>query len=204
MSATKSWQFLGGPGSVPYELYHAVRKRVNRKLVAYLTAKALQDDSSRVLEAGSGPAWASSLLARQTKVFSIALDIDVEALHEARRADPSLPLVAGDLYCLPFRTGVFDLVWNSSTLEHLEEPDRALAEMSRVAAQRGYVFVGVPYRWGLLGLQRWIKNTTLGLWLGSASSCRELIRMMDQCWLQPVDTILYCFGLFVGVLARKP
>jgi len=156
----KSWQFLGGPGALPYYCYDAVRKALNRKLAAYLLAKAPQGRGSKVLEAGSGPAFASSLLASNPGVFSVAMDIDIDALKEARRRDPALPVVVGDLYRFPFKMGVFDLVWNSSTLEHLAAPVRALDEMKRVAVQNGHVFVGVPYRVGPLGFQPLVKNNT--------------------------------------------
>jgi len=205
MSEVKLWQLLGGPGSVPYHLFDVVRKRVNRKLAAYLVAKASpQGRRCHVLEAGSGPAFASSLLASRPGVFSVALDIDVDALREARKRDPALPVVIGDLYSLPFKMGLFDLVWNSSTLEHLAAPDRALAEMTRVAGQKGYIFVGVPYRGGPLGFQPWIKDHRLGVWIGAVFSRGELIGQIQQARLEPVETICYFFRFFIGVLARKP
>ncbi len=199
----KSWQCLGGPGSLSYAVYDVVRRRLNRTLAAYLTAKTVQGGGTKILEAGSGPASASSLLARHPGVLSVALDLDLEALREARRRDPALPVVVGDLRHLPFRTGAFDLVWNSSTLEHLDEPHRALVEMRRIVGQSGYVFVGVPYRSGPLGFQPWVKNTRLGRWLGQVFSQQALRTAMQQACLEPIDSMSYFFRFFIGVLARK-
>lgn len=205
MDATRSWHFLGGPGSWSYRFFDARRKRLNGQLAQYLLAKGIPRAASRVLEAGSGPGHASSLLAAQRKVrLSVAADIDLEALREARRLDPALPIVVADLHHLPFRSGAFDLTWNSSTLEHVGFPGGAVGEMERVVKNGGYVFVGVPYRFGPLGFQPWIRETRLGVWIGSVFDRPRLVRMMVERGLTPVATITYFFRCFIGVLARKP
>ena len=118
----KSWQ-LGSPGTLTYRLYDALRNQLNGKLVNYLLARAINHDKCKVLEAGSGPAFASSILAQDRRVgLSVAVDLDIEALHEARRRDPNLCLVVADLRNLPFRAESMDLSWNSSTVEHLPNP----------------------------------------------------------------------------------
>ncbi|MBM3653973.1 MAG: methyltransferase domain-containing protein [Alphaproteobacteria bacterium] len=43
------------------------------------------------------------------------------------------PLVVGDIYDLPFRGGAFDFVICHHVLEHLDAPEAAAAELSRVA-----------------------------------------------------------------------
>ncbi|MBI3087361.1 MAG: class I SAM-dependent methyltransferase [Candidatus Omnitrophica bacterium] len=205
MMQAKSWSVPGGPGSWLYRGYDALRRRLNRRLVGYLAARACLAPGSRVLEGGSGPAFASSLFARESGVaLSIAADLDAEALREARRRDPALPAVQTDLYRLPFRSGVFDLVWSSSTLEHLAAPASALEEMQRVTKDGGYLFVGVPARRGPLGFQPWIKRTRVGVWLGPVFSRAELLVLMAQQGLRPVSMLAYGWGCFVGVLARKP
>lgn len=200
----KSWSFFGGPTSLPYRLFDHVRVRVNRFLVAYLLGSAIDNHGSRVLEAGSGPAYASSLLSRSEKVsLSVAVDIDIEALREAKNRDPQLPAVVADLYSLPFAAETFDLVWNSSTIEHLGRPDVALAEMRRVTCRDGCVFVGVPYRRGPLGFQRWIANTSAGVWIGPVFGKEELRTSVEKLGLRPVDTKPYFFRFFIGMLARR-
>jgi len=203
MTAGKSWQ-LGTPGTLPYRLYDELRKRLNRKLVDYLSEIAIQHEHSRVLEAGSGPAFASSLFAWDHRVrLSVAVDIDIEALYEARRRDSLLPVVVADLYNLPFVGESFDLVWNSSTLEHLESPNAALAEMQRVTRRGGHVFIGVPYLYGPLGFQRWVADTPVGIWIGKVFNRDQLERMLWGVGLQPRDSVFYFFRFFVGVLAQK-
>lgn len=204
MGLTRSWQFVGEVGSWSYSLFDAQRKRLNRGLVRYLSANALPTGNCRVLEAGSGPGFGSSLFAGQGNVrLSVALDIDLDALREARRRDPTLPVVGADLHQLPFRPGSFNLVWSSSTVEHVNSPGDALAEMRRVVKDGGYLFIGVPYRFGPLGVQPWITETRFGKWLGPVFDEPQLRGMMIQHGLVPDATTTYFFKFFIGVVARK-
>jgi malonyl-CoA O-methyltransferase len=41
-------------------------------------------------------------------------------------------LICGDIVHLPLRTGAFDLVWSNLTLQWVNEPERAIAEVHRV------------------------------------------------------------------------
>ncbi len=203
MMAVKAWQ-LGSPETGIYKFYDGLRNRLNFKLADYLTTRGLEDAEGRVLEAGSGPAFASSILARHPKVgLSIAADIDLEALHEAKRRDPALALVVADLNQLPFRNESIDLCWNSSTIEHLPDPQSALKEMVRVTRTKGIVFVGVPNVFGPLGVQRFIKNTSAGVWIGETFSLAGLKNMFLQSGLQPQNHIYYFFRFFVGILGKK-
>lgn len=198
---SKSWQFLSGPGSAAYGLYDTLRRRLNRALVDWMTRRA---PARRVLEAGSGPAFASSLMRRRPGVeLSVALDIDLEALREARRRDPALPVVVGDLRRMPFARGAFDLVWNSSTMEHLEDMGPAIEEMKRAAGRDGFVFIGVPALWGPLGLQRAIRATTAGVWIGTVFSRGELAARLARHGLRVRRSCVYFFGFFVGALAGQ-
>jgi SAM-dependent methyltransferase len=53
--------------------------------------------------------------------------------------------VVGDAQELPFRSGIFDFVCCSSTLEHLHCPDRVIDEIRRVLRPGGQVFVETPF-----------------------------------------------------------
>lgn len=201
--AQKAWQ-LGSPGTMLYGFYDWLRARLNLKLVRYLLSAGLGGRESIVLEAGSGPAYASTILARDDRVkLSLGADIDLEALQEARRRDAGLTLVVADLMSLPFKDDSVDLCWNSSTIEHLDDPAAALKEMARVTKRGGRVFVGVPNLYGPLGFQRWIDGTSAGVWIGKTFSRVQLRRMMAAEGLDPRDSIYYFFRFFVGVTAEK-
>ncbi len=200
---SKAWQ-LGAPGTPLYQFYDRLRERLNRRLVKFLLGHAVDGDDCTILEAGSGPAFASSIFRAESRVcLSVAVDIDIEALHEAQRRDPGLALVVGDVQRLPFRNGSIDLCWNSSTIEHLETPERALREMTIVTKPGGMVFVGVPNSYGPLGFQRLISHTPVGIWIGKSFNRKQLAEMLSGVGLQPIHNIFYFFRFFVGVLARK-
>jgi SAM-dependent methyltransferase len=199
----KSWQCWRGPGGLTARLYETLRRGVNGRLVAYLADKASLHPGHLVLEAGCGTAGASSLFAQRLNVTSVALDLDVSALQEARKRDASLRAVAGDLAALPFRTAAFDLVWNSSTLEHVRALQEACCEMARVARPNRYVFIGVPYRRGPLAFQPAIASTSLGQWIGRTFSGHTLAQVMRKAGLEPLEARHYFLRVFVGVLARR-
>jgi SAM-dependent methyltransferase len=201
--ATKAWQ-LGTPETGIYKFYDWLRNRLNFKLADYLLTTGLHREEAIVLEAGSGPAFASSILARHPKVrLSIAADIDLEALLEARRRDPSLALVVADLNHLPFRSETMDLCWNSSTIEHLPDPQPALNEMVRATRKGGTLFVGVPNVFGPLGIQRLMRNSSAGVWIGETFSYDGLKRLLLESGIQPQTHIYYFFRFFVGMVGKK-
>lgn len=205
MSGPVLWQFGGGPESLIYRFFDVLRRDLNVRLVRFLTLRALHGDGGIVVEAGSGPGSGSSVFRAQTSArLSVAVDYDPAALHEARRRDPGLAAVVADIRRLPFRSGCCDLVWSSSTLEHLPDRDVAMREMARIAKPGGHAFVGVPYKYGPLGFQRWIAATRVGDWIGPVFAPGELIAILRSLGLRPRATYIYFFAFFVGVLADKP
>ena len=70
------------------------------------------------------------------------VDISVPAVAKlrARGASAMLGLVSS----LPFRDGVFDLVCAFDIVEHVDDDDRALSELSRVAAPGAALLLSVP------------------------------------------------------------
>lgn len=205
MTQDTSWR-IGSSESPVNRVYDHLRRGLNRDLVTYLTVNGLHTvQHARILEAGSGTAFASSLLRMHPAVeLAAALDHDPRALTEGRSRDPQLTAVGGDLTRIPFAAETFDLVWNSSTLEHLPRPLDALTEMARITKRQGKVFVGVPYAAGPLGFQRWIANTSAGIWIGTVFNESQLAALMRLAGLEPQSTITYFFRFFIGVLARKP
>jgi SAM-dependent methyltransferase len=207
MSQLPSWQFPGGPASAMYRALDALRDGLNQRLVRYLTDK-LPGSGWVVVEAGSGPSSGSSCFSAQPGVrLTVAADFDIAALRVARARDRRLPVVVADITRMPLASGCADLVWSSSTLEHLErleERNLALSEMRRLARPGGHVFVGVPYLYGPLGFQRWIARTSVGHWIGTVFGGQEFRRVLEDAGLHYVSTRVYFFGFFVGILARKP
>ncbi len=203
MTGNKSWQ-LGSPDTFLYRVYDSLRRQLNQTLVRYLIKVTALNQNSKILEAGSGPAFGSSLFGQEIRTrLSVALDLDEEALREARKRDPKLPMLVGDLHALPFGDEVFDLVWNSSTLEHFDNPATVLKQMKQITRRGGYIFVGVPYLYGPLGFQRWIARTRVGIWLGTVFNKKQLYPLLSSDGFRIVKIRTYFFHFFIGILAQK-
>ena len=205
--ATPSWSIGGGPGSLSYRLFDLARNALNTRLARrlYRASGAAPDGPLATLEAGSGPGYCSSRLrALGPRVRATALDLDADALALVAARDRALGIVRGDLYALPFRTGAFDLVFNSSTMEHLDAFSRALREMVRVARPGGRVFVGVPYRYGpFFPFALLPREHPVAVWIGELFGGR---RLREVCRMEGVaveDTHRYFFGCFIGVTLVK-
>jgi len=97
-------------------------------------------ENSLVLDAGAGECQYESLFAGHRYV---GLDSTVgDASWDYSRLD-----VIGDLESIPLSTSLVDAVISVVVLEHTREPKRVVAEMARVTAQQGKLFLVVPDQW---------------------------------------------------------
>lgn len=98
---------------------------------------------SSVLDAGSGEGFVSQrILETRTDARIVGIDTDREALLRGKEMHPGIAFEWGDVDALPFADDSFDLVLCNEVLEHLSQPERALAEFRRVS--RRYCLLSVP------------------------------------------------------------
>ncbi len=120
-------------------------------------------DNGNVLEVGCGPGFSSerisNMLGKSTTFF--ISDYEEENVKDARnklgkRAKVSLE----DIYSLDRQDNSMSLIFILEVLEHLEEPEKALAEIRRVGSN--YFIFGVPREpvWRILNMLRgkYLKN----------------------------------------------
>jgi SAM-dependent methyltransferase len=187
-------------------VYRRVKYSLNRNLVGFFAEKAFRGKRRLdVAELACGSGYGAHLLAAHPRVRrSIALDINRDLFDDRLKKDFNADYVGGDIFRLPFATDSFDLVWNSSAVEHFEKTGDAIAAMASVTKPGGYVFVGVPYRHGPLFVYHLAPTAQSREWLGKPYSLKELTALMAGAGLGCQDHIVYFFKFFVGVLARKP
>lgn len=70
------------------------------------------------------------------------IDIDRSALKRGKELNPWFPATQANIYEMPYKSNAFDLVLCLEVLEHLERPDRAVAELKRIT--RRYCLFSVP------------------------------------------------------------
>jgi ubiquinone/menaquinone biosynthesis C-methylase UbiE len=95
----------------------------------------------RALDVGTGAGTLALALAPLVREV-VGVDI-VEALLDRARANApaNVSFVEGDATALPFEPCSFDLVCTRRTLHHIARPELVVAELTRVTAPGGHVFV---------------------------------------------------------------
>ena len=103
-----------------------------------------QTEARSVLDAGCGEGFVTRYLAQQNPALRLTgMDLSKEAIAYAQDHFGHLAhFRTGSLYKLPFSDNSFDLVVCSEVLEHLDDTDRAVSELKRVA--RRHVLITVP------------------------------------------------------------
>jgi SAM-dependent methyltransferase len=118
------------------ELVHA------EHLARYLYAASLAAGRA-TLDAACGEGYGSAILAAAGARSVVGVDIDAPTLEHARERH-GIDARRADVRELPFPDGAFDLVVSFETIEHVEEPERAVAEMRRVLADDGTLVISTP------------------------------------------------------------
>lgn len=120
--------------------------------------------SCLALDAGCGTGLGSYALAKGGGKV-VMVDILPEALKCAKLVHEGFPSdgVMGDLYHLPFKAGVFDIIYSGGVLEHFREVSAPLGEVRRVLKPSGRFFPSVPnlfsfyaVRYRLMAFKRFI------------------------------------------------
>lgn len=115
----------------------------------------IPDDVTSIFEAGCGAGISSEFITKMPHNASYeASDVSEELIALARKRLPSVSFGVESIYALPREDNSVDLAVALETLEHLEEPMKALRELARVS--RKYVILSVPREplWCTLNLAR--------------------------------------------------
>jgi len=97
-----------------------------------------------LLDAGCGEGFVDEILLRAMPDLQITgFDVLPDSVKLAQMRNPRATFGTGSIYDIDQPDNSFDVVIALEVMEHLHEPDKALAEMARVAS--GYVVMSVPH-----------------------------------------------------------
>jgi SAM-dependent methyltransferase len=110
----------------------------------YLCAKVWARGS--VLDLACGIGYGAKILLDNPAVMDyVGVDVAEDAIAEAQRTAPAhARFITGSALDLPFDHAAFDAIVSLETLEHLEDPARAVAEFRRVLKPYGVLVGSVP------------------------------------------------------------
>ncbi len=111
-----------------------------RNLVRRLLPKKL---TGPILDAGCGDGAMTEDMAAATGVPLIGVDLSMKRARYATASKQRGHYAIGSIYELPFADDTFEAVVCADLLEHLDDPERAVAELVRVS--RDAVVLSVPY-----------------------------------------------------------
>jgi SAM-dependent methyltransferase len=132
MAVTTSSTFNASTG----EGYERMMGRWSRRLAVPFMEFAGTASGDRVLDVGCGTGSLTSLLTQRADVEAVCgIDYAAPYIEHAKRSnsDPRVSFRVGDACALPFPDASFDRVLSLLMLHFVAKPDRAVAEMRRVA-----------------------------------------------------------------------
>jgi len=200
--AARYEQWYAGPGRQADLLEKRLLQRMLRRL----------GDVRTILEVGCGTGHFTRWM-RSLKYETTGFDSSPAMLDQARSLDGGV-YVEGDALTLPFPDRAFDVTALITTLEFVSEPDRALAEATRVS--RKGLLLGAINRHSLLG--RRYRKSGNPLWLSARcftpseltamvrrNAGRRLLSMSWRTTLWPVPWVgdlPLSWGGFIGLVAQ--
>jgi len=105
-------------------------------------------EGKRILDVGCGDGVLSYLLS-QKGAFVIGVDSSDEAITFAKKKTrniKNIEFIKASAYHLPFKHNYFDYVCSSDVIEHLQEPEKMLAEIRRISNENGKRIITTPLR----------------------------------------------------------
>ena len=152
-----------------YDKYRTQNPLYRRLMLGFLAScRELLETvrAERVLEVGCGPGDLAQQLTAGVSWLTAArylgCDLSFGEVVTARAQTGSQRFVAASAYRLPFADELFDAVIACEVFEHLEHPEKALDEVTRVCS--GWLLLSVPWEpvWRLLNVVRGRYLSALG------------------------------------------
>jgi 2-polyprenyl-6-hydroxyphenyl methylase/3-demethylubiquinone-9 3-methyltransferase len=140
--------------------------RARNPWIAGNIRQAFPSGEVKVLDIGCGGGFLSNYMAKAG--FTVTgVDAAPESLTIAQRYDATgrARYVMGDAYHLPYANGAFQAACAMDFLEHVDEPQRVVAEAARILQPAGLFFFAtfnrnfMSWLFGIKGVEWFVRNT---------------------------------------------
>ena len=143
------------------KVWGGTRIKLERSYLAYLrlkyTLEDLENAQGKVLDVGcGGGGFGASILDYRGDLAVLGVDISKAAVAAAKKRYPKLKVKVGDVYKLPYRNNQFDAIVVADVFEHLNDPETALSEISRVLKPDGVLTAYIALEGSLFSLHKWL------------------------------------------------
>ena len=157
-------------------IFHRNRERVMKRLLRRHAAPG------RFLDVGTG----TGLLLRHLPPASVGLDINPRNMGRAKRYAPQSEVMLGDAEALPLQSNAFSTVLCTEVLEHLPNPEQAVAEIERVLVPGGVLIGSVPSQspiWKLRFLSSTCPHDEPFHRMFRRAEVEDLLSVLDLQWI---------------------
>lgn len=176
-----------------YDTSHVEREHV---VALHMLAAFVEMNQVRsILDVGAGTGRAMRFLKERFPGMEVKGIEPVDALRQRGHAQgiPEEDLIAGDGSALPFADGAFDLVCEFAVLHHVRDPDKVVAEMTRVAARMIAIsdcnFLGQG--------PAWLRMAKLGIWGAGLWRVADWLKTRGKGYTYSEgDGIAYSYSVF--------
>lgn len=137
-----------------YTTRNPIARYLVQRFLATLTQLYQRVSPRSVLEVGCGEGYLAQHLLRSGACPERFEACDLSLSQIAAGIDPFIRFRQASIYSLPYANGEFELVVCCEVLEHLDDPERALAELARVTRRAALISTPHEPLWRILNLLR--------------------------------------------------
>ena len=137
----------------------------------------------------------------------VGIDLYKKAIDHAKGKENKIRFIHGDVHNMPFEDSSFEIMTAVETLEHLDNPNKALAEIYRVLKPNGYLIIGQDTDSLLFRVVWFVWTRWKGaVWKKSHISCmkpEELKKALKKQGFKIEKSKKVNFGMEIFIRARR-